>query len=65
MHNTFINSNWNKGELSDQCKGSIILRIYKKDDQYIDVINNIQNVIKHSPVKFNSKRRRNYLVLSS
>jgi len=65
-----INSIWNKEELSEQWKESIILPIYKKGDKidcsnyilyiYFNFVNYIQNFIQHSAFRVNSICRVNY-----
>jgi hypothetical protein len=62
-----INSIWNKEELPDQWKESIIVPVYKKGDKTdcsnyrgISLVNNIQNSIKHPSLKVNPICRGNY-----
>jgi hypothetical protein len=67
-----INSIWNKEELPEQWKESIIVPIYKKIDKtdcsnYRGIslfVNHIQNPIQHPSVKVNSICRGNYWGLS-
>jgi hypothetical protein len=51
-----INSVWNKEQLPDQWKGSIIVPIHKKGDKTDcnNAINIVQNFIKYPPVKVKS-----------
>jgi hypothetical protein len=63
-----INSIWNKEELPEQWKESIIVPVYKKGDEtdcsnYRSIslfVNCIQNSIKHPSVKVNPICRGNY-----
>jgi hypothetical protein len=53
----FINSVWNKEELPDERKESIIVPIHKKGDWDITAINFIQHFIKYPPLKVSSVYR--------
>ena len=66
-----INSIWNKEELSEEWKESIIVPIYKKGDKtdcsnyiyiyiYFTFVNYIQNFIQHPAFRVNSICRVNY-----
>jgi hypothetical protein len=62
----FINSIWNKEELFDQWKESIIVPIHKKSDKTVIIImghtaiNFIQHFIEHPSLKVKSIYRQNY-----
>jgi hypothetical protein len=59
-----INSVWNKEDLPDQWKESIIVPVDKKGDKTDSInysaINFIQNVIEYPPLKVKTKHRLNY-----
>jgi hypothetical protein len=60
-----MNSIWNKEEVPEQWKESVIVPVYKEGDKtdcsdYRGISNYIQNSIKHPSIKVNSICRGNY-----